>query len=111
MPLRKILFLALFSLLISVPAFAAWDFPVSPWTKEKTYTDKTIYKLGFGTMNLITGWTEFLFEPARSGIVKGIPLGTVHVITDMVGGLLHMGTFFIPVDIPLPDGGVNFESS
>ncbi|MBI3307473.1 MAG: hypothetical protein HYZ84_06695 [Candidatus Omnitrophica bacterium] len=109
--LRKMILTLLFLPLISMPVLAAWDFPASPWTKEKTYADKMTYKLGFGTMNVLTGWTDLLFEPSRSGIIKGIPLGAIHFVTNVVGGVLHVGTFPIPVDIPLPDGGVNFESS
>ena len=98
------------SALINAPLFAAWNYPASPWTKENTYTDKMIHKLGFGAMNVLTGWSDILFEPARSGLVKGIPLGVVHFATDVVGGVLHVATFPVPVDIPLPDGGVNFET-
>ena len=72
--------------------------------------EKSINKLGFGLLNGLTGWTALFFEPMReenkfTGIVKG----SWRTITNTVGGALHILTFPVPIDIPLPDGGVNFE--
>lgn len=109
--LKPSLFLALLLSLSAGPASAAIEnWQPSPWTKETTYVEKSINKLGFGLLNGLTGWTALFFEPMReenkfTGIVKG----AWRTITNTTGGALHMVTFFIPVDLPLPDGGVHFE--
>lgn len=105
-----ILTLVLFSLIsITRPAFAEFDsFQASPWTQETTYMDKIIHKLGFGILNGGTGWTSLFFEPTRhKNIFAGVIKGCWRTVTNTVGGILHAATFPIPIDIPLPDGGVS----
>ncbi len=102
---------ALLFLSCSPPAHAAIEnLKPSPWVKTEPYTEKIINKLGFGLLNTFLGWTALLFEPARyenkfTGLVKG----SWRFVTNTVGGVLHIATFPIPVDIPLPDGGVHFD--
>jgi hypothetical protein len=92
-------------------AFAFFEnWQKSPWTEEKPYVEKSINKLGFGLLNMATGWSAILFEPFRysnkfTGLVKGI----WRTVTNTSGGAIHTATFFIPVDVPLPDGGVHFD--
>lgn len=95
----------------AAPAFAAFDnFKTSPWTKETTYIDKSINKLGFGLTNLTIGWTAIPYEMHKnSNLYTGFFKGIWRTVTNTVGGVLHTATFPIPLDIPLPDGGVNFE--
>jgi len=88
----------------------AGTFEASPWTQEPTYLGKTAQKLGFGFLNITAGWTALFFEPTNGqnffvGLGKGVGL----FVTDTVGGILHSATFPIPVDIPLPYGGIAHE--
>lgn len=97
-------------LVISPIALAA-TFRPSPWTRETGYSEKTINKLGFGVMNFMTGWTDLFFEPYRKkNIFTGLVKGVWKTVTNTAGGALHAVTFPIPLDIPLPEGGVRFES-
>lgn len=95
----------------AVPVNAAFDeFKSSSWTTEKTYTDKSIHKLGFGLANLTVGWTAIPFEMYRNtNPYTGFFKGLWRTATNTVGGLLHTATFPVPLDVPLPDGGVRFE--
>lgn len=82
----------------------------SPWVKDKPYMEKIGHKLGYGFVNAVTGWMALLFEPPReknplAGLVRGIFLAA----SNTAGGVLQMATFPIPVDIPLPAGGVSFQ--
>lgn len=88
----------------------AGEFAPSDWTQEPTYLGKISQKLGFGFLNLTTGWTAFFFEPARDqNFFVGVGKGTVYTFTNTIGGVLHAATFPIPVDIPLPHGGITYE--
>ncbi len=108
---QKIAFFILLAVHISSNSFAAVEnWRPSPWVKTKPYVEKSINKLGFGLLNLLTGWTALFFEPTRyenkfTGVVKGV----WRTVTNTAGGALHTATFPIPIDIPLPDGGVHFE--
>ncbi|OGW82425.1 MAG: hypothetical protein A2Z83_03735 [Omnitrophica bacterium GWA2_52_8] len=87
------------------------NFQASSWVKEKTYVDQVTGKLGFGILNVFTGWSALFFEPYKnpnkfSGLAKGI----WRTVTNSAGGALHAVTFIAPFDIPLPDGGVRFDS-
>ena len=88
------------------------EFPASPWTKEGSYLSKTVGKLGFGLVNVIGGWTgivsEFYAEPEENIAVAGMR-ALARVVTNTVGGALHVVTFPVPKDIPLPGGGTSFE--
>jgi len=105
--------IALFTALIfASPALtqaAIENWKPSPWTQEKTYVEKSVGKLGFGILNFITGWSALLFEPTRySNPFTGLAKGIWRTVTNTAGGALHIVTFPIPIDIPLPDGGVHF---
>ncbi len=88
------------------------EFPASPWTQEKSYLSKTVGKLGFGLVNVVGGWTgivsEFHEEPEENIAVAGMR-ALARVVTNTVGGALHVVTFPVPKDIPLPGGGTSFE--
>ena len=82
----------------------------SPWVKTEPYVEKSINKLGFGLLNAFTGWTALFFEPSRyenkfTGVAKGI----WRTVTNTAGGIIHTVTFPLPIDFPLPDGGIHFE--
>ena len=101
-------------LLLASSAFAA-----SPWTTESTYKGKVAAKLDFGVKNLLGGWTELL--PCNSACAKdghktcpamccakSLGTGIVNAAIYTVGGAVHTATFLIPVDVPLPNDGVQF---
>ncbi|OGW78171.1 MAG: hypothetical protein A2Z83_05515 [Omnitrophica bacterium GWA2_52_8] len=107
---RKMSVVALLAafLIVSTSAFAA-----SPWTTESTYSDKTVSKLAFGVKNFLGGWTEAITVPkehyeSKENVVVGVGKGLYNAVAYTVGGLVHVATFMIPVDVPLPDNGVSF---
>jgi hypothetical protein len=107
-----ILFAAILLILFCRASLAAVFEPLKPsaWTYKSAYTDKVIYKLGFGLTNGLTGWTAFFFEPAReNNFFAGLLKGTWQTITNTAGGAIHIVTFPVPLDVPLPDGGVRFN--
>ncbi len=90
----------------SGPAFAA-----SPWTTEKTYIEKTAKKLEFGLKNALLGWTEIgsetiAYKNNGKNAFQGTAVGLGEAVIYTVGGVLHVATFPIPLDIPLPENGV-----
>lgn len=90
------------------PAFA--EFKPSSWTTQKNYSDKISHKLGFGFMNTATGWTALFYEPTKPGNkLAGLAKGIGYTVSNTAGGLIHAVTFPIPVDVPLPGGGINHE--
>lgn len=104
--MRKAIWFLLILSLFSGPAQAA-----SPWTQYNSYGEKISKKLEFGLKNVLGGWTEIYNRPVNaykakqnvaSATAQGLGLG----VMDTVGGLLHVVTFPIPVDIPLPGNGV-----
>ncbi len=99
------------TLFLNPSGFSAIEnWQASPWTQEKTYVEKSVGKLGFGILNFATGWTALFFEPTRySNKFTGIAKGIWRTVTNEAGGALHIATFPIPVDLPLPDGGVHFD--
>ncbi len=95
-------------LTLSQSAFAAFE--PSPWTKKTTYYDKISHKLGFGFLNTATGWTALLFEPVKPGNkFLGLAKGIGYNISNTAGGMIHAVTFPIPIDVPLPGGGISGE--
>ncbi len=88
----------------------------SPWTMETTYGKKVAGKLDFGVKNLLGGWMAIL--PCKSGCdvskegcpgmccAKNLGMGLVNAVVYTVGGALHVVTFPIPVDVPLPNNGI-----
>jgi hypothetical protein len=103
-----LIFIVILSPLSFAGTFENWQ--ASPWVTKEPYMEKIINKLGFGLTNGLTGWTALLFEPCRSNnFFTGLVKGSWRTITNTVGGALHIVTFPIPIDIPLPDGGVHFD--
>jgi len=81
-----------------MPVYAA-----SPWVSEQNYGAKTWGKFCFGIKNSLLGWMTPWAEarnpkyPAQwMGYSAGIGQGVVYT----AGGLIHLATFFIPVDFP-----------
>ncbi len=104
---------AILLVLFSRASFAAVFEPLkpSPWTYKSAYADKIIYKLGFGLTNGLTGWTSFFFSPAReNNFFAGLLKGMWETIANTAGGAVHIVTFPVPLDVPLPDGGVSFNA-
>jgi len=112
--MKKMIVVMLIVMAITVfgsgPAFAA-----SPWTTEKTYIEKTAKKMEFGLKNLLLGWTEIGSEAVEykkngKNVFQGIAVGFGEAIVYTVGGALHVATFPIPLDVPLPKNGVQIGS-
>lgn len=107
-----IAFLCGLSIWLSVPVQAHADepYPASTWTQTEPYTEKIGHKLGYGFLNFATGWTALFFEPYRhNNLTSGLADGIVKTVVYSFGGAVHMLTFPIPVDVPLPAGGVSFS--
>ena len=93
-----------------VPAFAA-----SPWTTEPTWIEKSAKKLEFGLKNALLGWTEIgsetiAYKHSGKNVFEGMAVGLGKAVVYTVGGVLHVGTFPIPLDVPLPNNGVQLGS-
>jgi hypothetical protein len=89
-------------------------FAGSPWTEKTTYAEQVNGKLAFGAKNLLLGWTDLFYQPHAAQKDGKNPWGalgkalfTAPLIT--VGGAVHFVTFPIPVDVPLPHGGVQLD--
>ncbi len=94
--------------------FAPAAMAQSPWMAEKTYSEKVTGKLGFGFTNLFLGWTQIFYQPHVASVDgknawSGLGKGLVYGLADTLGGAIHLVTFPIPVDVPLPENGVNFD--
>lgn len=94
----------------SGPVFAA-----SPWTTEPTWIEKSAKKLEFGLKNALLGWTEIGTEAVEyknngKNVFQGVAVGFWEAIVYTVGGALHVATFPIPLDVPLPENGVQLGS-
>ena len=101
---------ALFAMLI-VPTVG---FAASPWTEEKTYGDRISGKLQLGLTNVLLGWVDLFAEPnnaANKGenVWAGVGKGLIDTVANEGLGALHLVTFMIPADIPLPDNGVQLN--
>jgi hypothetical protein len=93
----------------AVPVYAG-TFESSDWTKEPAYLGKVSQKLGFGFLNMTAGWAAFFYEPCKNqNFFVGLGKGVVYTFTNTIGGVLHAATFPIPLDIPLPHGGIVYE--
>lgn len=93
--------------------FAPAAMAQSPWMDSKTYSEKVTGKLSFGFKNLALGWTEIFYQPHAVAVDgkngwTGLGKGLVYALADTVGGAVHLVTFLVPVDVPLPDNGVNY---
>jgi len=103
--------LIVLSLLVT-PAYACFE--SSSWTEADGYFAKTGQKLCFGVKNLALGILDIFYEPHRAqsegnSVALGILKGWSDAVFNIVEGALHIVTFPIPLDIPLPDGGVDFS--
>jgi len=90
------------------------EFKASPWVEKTSYGDKMTGKLEFGLKNLLGGWTAIFSTPTKfqnegKNVYLGTAKGLVKSVIYTVGGALHTLTFPIPIDVPLPNGGVSFE--
>lgn len=105
---RALMAFALFSFMAGT--VHAGSFEASPWTQEPTYLGKISQKLGFGFLNITAGWTALFFEPCKDqNFFVGVGKGVGYFVTNTLGGVLHAATFPVPVDIPLPQGGIAYE--
>lgn len=105
---RTLVALALFS--VAAGSAYAGSFEPSDWTHEPTYLGKISQKLGFGFLNITAGWTALFFEPCKDqNFLVGVGKGIGYMVTNTAGGILHAATFPIPIDIPLPNGGIAYE--
>ncbi|MDP3920636.1 MAG: hypothetical protein Q8R76_07515 [Candidatus Omnitrophota bacterium] len=105
---KAILMLVLAAMVLTpINAFAA----ASPWTQEATYSAKATAKLAYGFKNAVLGWTELFSVPEAyaaedKNVLAGIGKGLCNSVVYTVGGLIHTATFLLPIDLPLPQGGV-----
>ena len=83
--------------------------------KEKIVGDKCLGKFKFGLKNLFCGWTELFTEPCEAwksdrsarNLTEGAAFGIFNAVADTAGGVLHVVTSPVPIDIPLPKGGTD----
>lgn len=106
-PSIRVLALVLALALVPTLAFAG-----SPWVDESTAAKCIAAKFAFGVKNLLFGWTEFFTEPWEyhkegKNCWEGLGKGLINGVGQTVGGALHAATFFIPVDVPLPENGTS----
>jgi len=101
--MKKIISLAvIFTMLLAPMAFAA-----SPWMAEKTYGEKTVGKLVYGLTNTVLGWTKLFSVPydySKTGknVWAGAGQGLIDAAVTTVLGAVHLVTFPIPADVPIP---------
>lgn len=101
--MKKIMSLVIvLSMLLAPLAFAA-----SPWTEEKSYGEKAVGKLGYGLTNTILGWTKLFSTPNEysnegKNVWSGVGQGFVDAGVTTVLGAVHLVTFAIPADVPIP---------
>jgi hypothetical protein len=111
--MRALIVLALLAAMFVTPVAG---FAASPWTEETTYGDKMSEKAQFGLLNTLFGWTDIIWEPIRGtkgcascdNFWKGLGKGAVDALVNEVGGAIHLITFPLMIDVPLPDNGVHF---
>src|SRR3990167_627260 len=113
--MKKILvgILVLSMLIAPVQPFAfagkvEWTDPVkTSWDVATYYPERILLNLGTGLENLTLGWTDILVRPHRVEFPPyGIVEGVFNSVIFTVGGALKVAFFWLPVNIPLPHGGV-----
>ena len=109
--MKKAIGVVLILMVMLTPALA---FAASPWTEANTYSDKAYEKLAFGVKNTLLGWTDLFYEPYRydvegNNVWAGMGKGLFDAVINTAGGAVHAVTFLIPVDVPLPENGVNYD--
>lgn len=105
-------------LLVALFVSPVAGFAASPWTEEATYGEKVTGKIQFGLKNVLFGWLDIFMEPIRTyngctkcdNTWKAVGKGLVDGVVNEVGGALHLVTFPIVADIPLPENGVQFDA-
>ncbi|MDD5216530.1 MAG: hypothetical protein PHN49_05935 [Candidatus Omnitrophica bacterium] len=107
--MRKFLALAILLFVAITPTLA---FAASPWTEKETYGDRVAGKLEFGLKNVLLGWVDLAYEPNKAltdnkNLWGGLGKGITDTVMNEVGGAVQLVTFMIPVDLPLPDNGVD----
>lgn len=108
----RVLGLLLILVMLLAPAAAFADVQASPWVSSESYADRVTGKLQFGATNTLLGWIDLFYEPNRyanekKNIWAGVGKGLVDSLVNTVGGAFQLITFPIPVDFPLPEGGVD----
>jgi hypothetical protein len=108
----RVLGLLLILALLAAPGAAFAAVEASPWTQNETYADRVTGKLQFGITNTLLGWIDLFYEPNRyanekKNIWAGVGKGLVDALVNTVGGAFQLVTFPIPVDFPLPEGGID----
>jgi hypothetical protein len=106
--MKKIMSLVVILAMLFAPA----AFAGSPWTKSEGYLPQVGGKLVFGLANSLLGWTDVVATPVRyagdgKNIWAGVGQGLVDGVTNTAGGLFHLVTFPIPIEIVLPHDGVD----
>lgn len=113
--MKRAIAVLLVSTLFLAPAMG---FAASPWTEEATYGGKVSGKLQFGVLNTLFGWTDIFFEPIRAArkcescdsVWTGLGKGVADAVVNEIGGAVHLLTFPIVADLPLPENGVQFAT-
>ena len=97
-PLLSLVVATVLFLSAVMPAYAA-----SPWMAKQDYKGKTWGKFCFGIKNSLLGWMTPWAEAKNPkyqtqwiGYSAGFGEGVIYT----AGGLIHLATFFIPVDFP-----------
>ncbi len=101
-------------LMLAILMMPAMGMAASPWTEQKTYSEQVVGKFNFGFKNLLLGGLDIFYEPHRyaaegKNAWSGFGKGLIDAPLNIIGGAVHLVTFLIPVDVPLPDNGVNFD--
>lgn len=87
----------------------------SSWASESTYSAKAIGKLKYGVTNALLGWTSLFRTPyqasqAGDNLLVGIAQGVWNAVGQTALGAVDAVTFLIPaIDVPLPEGGVEWS--
>jgi hypothetical protein len=107
---KAVVLLTLLAMLIAPTV----GFAASPWTEGQTYGERVSGKLQFGLTNVLLGWVDLFAEPNRAAdkgenMWAGVGKGLVDTVLNTVGGAIHLVTFMIPADLPLPDNGVQLK--
>lgn len=106
--MKKLVGIMLILMLALTPTLG---FAASPWTAGTTYSERIGQKLEFGLKNVLLGWVDLFYEPNKAASEGGntwsaIGKGFTDAVLNTGLGALHLVTFPIPVDVPLPDNGV-----
>jgi len=83
----------------------------SPWTEAEDYQSLTEQKLTFGLKNAFFGWSEIFDRVDQYNYEDKSPFtgffeGIYYAVIYTIGGVLHVATFPLPIDVPLPNNGV-----